>query len=427
MAVKIDLEKAYDRLNWDFIKETLEDIGLPREFVNMVWHCISSSSMRVLWNGEALDEFHPSRGIRQGDPLSPYLFVLCIEKLFQMISCAVDQSLWKPIQVSRGGPKISYLAFADDVLLFAEASEGQISLIKQILNMFCRSSGQKVSEEKTRIFFSQNVDRQLKQAICNISEFQVTNDLGKYLGVPILHSRVNRRSFQFILDKVDQRLSNWKTKNLSLAGKLTLTKSVLQSMPTYVMQTAYIPRFICDEIDKKCRSFLWGDSNEGKRVHLVNWNRVCTPKDWGGLGLRSARDINQTALMKAGWNLIDGRDDLWVRTIRAKYKCGGDLVPRINRMRAGSNFWRGVCHSWNEVEKNISWRIGDGKKINCWSDVWIPSLGKLEHLIQRPLSTMERFLTVANLGDNQGGWNLRAFDDVLSAETIQKIISMTGP
>lgn len=90
MAIKIDLENAYDHLHWGFIKETLEDIGLSHKFTELVMHCMSTSRMKVLWNGEALEEFFPSRGIRQGDPLSPYLFVLCIEKLFQMISVVID-------------------------------------------------------------------------------------------------------------------------------------------------------------------------------------------------------------------------------------------------------------------------------------------------------------------------------------------------
>lgn len=258
MVIKLDLEKAYDRLNWAFIKETLVDIGLPNDFINLIWHYISTPKMRILWNGEALEEFAPARGIRQGDPISPYLFVLCIEKLFQMIALAEDHNLWRPIQVARGGPKISYLAFADDVLLFAEAREDQIILIKKILELFCRSSGQKVSEEKTRIFFSNNMDRGIQTQICSSSGFQVNNDLGKYLGVPIIHSRINRGSFQFILDKVDQRFSNWKTKMLSFAGRLTLTKSVLQSLPSYVIQSAYVPRSICDEIDKRCRNYFVG-------------------------------------------------------------------------------------------------------------------------------------------------------------------------
>lgn len=102
MAIKIDLEKAYDWLSWSFIRDILVDIGLPGGFIDLVWNCISSVRMRMLWNGEALEEFTPTRGIRQGDPLSPYLFVLCLEKLFQMIDVAIDNQFWKPIQLNRG-------------------------------------------------------------------------------------------------------------------------------------------------------------------------------------------------------------------------------------------------------------------------------------------------------------------------------------
>lgn len=91
MAIKVDLEKAYDRLNRVFIRDTLLNIGLPKNFVSLIWACISSSRMRVLWNGEALEEFSPSRGIRQGDPISLYLFVLCIERLFHLTNVAVEQ------------------------------------------------------------------------------------------------------------------------------------------------------------------------------------------------------------------------------------------------------------------------------------------------------------------------------------------------
>lgn len=239
-------------------------------FINIVMQCISTSRMRVLWNGEALEEFYPSRGIRQGDPIFPYLFVLCIEKLFQLISFNMDNGQWKPIRLARGGPLISHLAFADDVLLFAKVSEGQILLIKHVLDLFCRCSGQKISEAKTQIFFSSNVNGKLKRNIYEVAGFQATDDLGKYLGVPILHRKVNRRTFRFILDKIDQRLSTWKAKTLSFAGRVTLTKSVLQALPSYVMQSAYIPRHICDEIDNKCRRFVWGEADGERRWHTVN-------------------------------------------------------------------------------------------------------------------------------------------------------------
>lgn len=103
MAVKIDLEKAYDRLKWNFVRDTLRDIGIPEPLVSIIWQCISSSNMRVLWNGEELESFLPTRGIRQGDPLSPYLFVLCMERLSHLISAAANEGRWKPFPFSKDG------------------------------------------------------------------------------------------------------------------------------------------------------------------------------------------------------------------------------------------------------------------------------------------------------------------------------------
>lgn len=144
------------------------------------------------------------------------------------------------------------------------------------------------------------MDGSIRNSICQASGFQVTNDLGKYLGVPILHEKINRRSFQFILDKVDGRLSNWKAKTLTFVGRLTLTKSVIQAMPSYMMQSTYLPTYLCEEIDKRCRKFLWGDMEGDRHMHTVNWKKICRPKGCGGLGLRSTVHINQTSFMTAG-------------------------------------------------------------------------------------------------------------------------------
>lgn len=227
MAIKIDLEKAYERLNWEFVRNTLQDIGLPVIFIDLVWHSISSPRMRVVWNGEALEEFSPSRGTRQGDPISPYLFVLCIERLSQLIQCATDQGLWKPICLARWGPKSSHLMFADDFVLFAEATMEQVHVIKMCLNLCCTSLGQKVSNDKTWVFFSKNVHWRVWNELSDAMGFQRMDDLGKYLGVPILHKRVTKHTFGYILDKASQCLSTWKARSLSMAGRGTLVRSVL--------------------------------------------------------------------------------------------------------------------------------------------------------------------------------------------------------
>lgn len=427
MAVKIDLEKAYDRLNWEFIRDTLQDIGLPEGFINLTWECISSVRMRVLWNGEALEEFLPSRGVRQGDPLSPYLFVLCIERLFHLVNVAVEQKLWSPIQLSRGGPKLSHLAFADDLMLFAEASLDQADIMKTILGLFCESSGQKVSMEKTRIFFSKNVSREKKNELSDACGFQCTEDLGKYLGAPLIHHRSGRNSYQFILDKVNQRLSNWKTKQLSMAGRVTLAKSVLQALPSYVMQSACLPRALCDEIDRKCRNFIWGDSESQRHIHLASWSSICIPKKNGGLGLRTARDINTTFMMKAGWSLCSRKSDMWVKIIRSKYKCGTELVPRINTSRQGSNLWRGICKNWNHVNANLVWRVGNGESVNFWTDPWIPNYGCLIDVAQVPISQIEGRVKINQFVTVSGQWDVGRFINSIPGQIVERIKCITPP
>ena len=125
--------------------------------------CVTNPGMSLLFNGEKTDSFMPARGLRQGDPLSPYLFVLCLERLCHQIEVAVGRKEWKPIGLSQRGPKLSHVCFADDLILFAEASVAQVRVIRKVLETFCLASGQKVSLEKSKIFFSSNVSRDMER------------------------------------------------------------------------------------------------------------------------------------------------------------------------------------------------------------------------------------------------------------------------
>lgn len=135
---------------------------------------------------------------------------------------------------------------------------------------------------------------------------------------------------------------------LSFAGRVTLTRSVIQALPSYVMQSAYIPRVICDEIDKRCRKFIWGDTDNHRNIHMVSWSNIRKPKSCGDLGLREARLINQTSMMRINWDLTMKRDDLWVQVVWSKYGCGNDTLPNINLTKAGSNLWKGICNAWED-------------------------------------------------------------------------------
>lgn len=261
MAIKVDLKKAYDRLSWGFIHDTLLEVAIPITLVHIIMECITTAPMNVLWNGELTDEFIPSRGIRQWDTISPYIFVLCIERLSHGICQAVNMGKWHPVRLSRNGTPLTHLFFADDLLLLAEASCEQAKILTSVLDTYCDSSGPRVSKAKTQTFFSNNVKSDETKMIGNILGFSITNDLGKYLGMPLLHSRVTKKTYQSITDKVEKRLSGWNASHLSLVRRITLAQSVVQSIPIYALQTVNLPVSIKAKIDNTCKKFIWGGAN----------------------------------------------------------------------------------------------------------------------------------------------------------------------
>lgn len=136
--------------------------------------CIESNALQILWNCELAGTVNPTRGIIQGDLLSPYLFVVCIKRLSHLINDYIVEGSWKQDLISRGGPLLSRFFFADDVVLFAEASLDQISVIKSYLDRFCGLSMQRVSFEKSRISFSSNVPMALADQISSIVSIPIT-------------------------------------------------------------------------------------------------------------------------------------------------------------------------------------------------------------------------------------------------------------
>lgn len=162
------------------------------------------------------------------------------------------------MKLSKGGPAITHLFFVDDLLLFGEASVDQMKVMMKCLDNFCSSSGQKMSKEKSRILISDNVNHQEATIISRVARIRLTSDLGKYLGVPLLHKTPTRATYNFILEKSQRKLSAWKASTLSLAGRITLAKSVVAALPTYSMQTMLMPKGVCEKLDQLQRNFIWG-------------------------------------------------------------------------------------------------------------------------------------------------------------------------
>lgn len=204
------------------------------------------------------------------------------------------------------------------------------------------ASGQKVSHSKSRIFFSSNVSSLQRSDICDKLHIKSTDDLGMYLGMPTLTSRVTKETFRHICEKIDRRLSGWKTKYLSLAGRITLTKSTLSTISYFSMQTAKLPRSTCDEIDKKARRFIWGGDEDRRGTHLLAWETLQRPKEQGGLAISSARQANAAFLTKLGWRVLTEPDALWSRVLRHKYCKGRCDIDMFVPKQGSSNVWNGI-------------------------------------------------------------------------------------
>ena len=207
----------------------------PENLIKLIMSCVTSESTSLLLNGGSLEPFLPLRGIRQGSPLSPYLFILCMEFLGHLIEEKCVAKLWTPIKASRSGPTFSHLFFANDLVLFASATPENYSIISSVLQEFCNKSGQKVSEAKSRVFFSPNVDLDQRDDLSSILGFNATTNLDKYLGFPIKHSGRQKHDFGAILDRVKKKLVGWKANMLSMAGRMVLIQASTSTIPSYVM------------------------------------------------------------------------------------------------------------------------------------------------------------------------------------------------
>ena len=171
-------------------------------------------------------------------------------------------------------------------------------MISEVLRSFCNEFGQKVSPEKSKIYFSPNVEAEVRDEMCEKLGIQATTMIGKYLGFPIKHRGVARNHLNFIVERVMNKLAGWKTQFLSFAGRSVLVKSTMVAIPNYVMQGRVLPVHLCEKLDKVNRYFLWGTTNEKRKMHIVGWNKIIQTKENGGLGIQEARAKNITLLAK---------------------------------------------------------------------------------------------------------------------------------
>jgi hypothetical protein len=346
-----------------------------------------------------------------------------MDKLTHLILHAIEQKRWKGIKAGRSGPMVSHLMFADDLLLFGEASEEQMCCVMATLQTFCNMSGQEISQDKTSVLFSKNVTRGLRNKILSISGFKETNCFGKYLGVPLIGKAPKRADYQYLLDQVSNKLASWKAKQLSFAGRVTLAKSVIEAVPIYPMMSSKIPKSCVEDIQKMQRHFIWGDTEEKKRFHAIGWDKLTVPKWKGGLGLRKLHEMNKACLLKLGWKYQQDSDEYWCCVLKGKY--GGRNSASNETRVTDSALWKNLTELNPILEKFSYWCVGDGRLIDAWSEAWIEEGLHIDQHVVIPQHL--RGLKLCDLVNNEGEWNWELISTWVPDGIQQKIAASLPP
>ena len=193
----------------------MEKMGFCEKWRSIIFECISTVSYSILVNGEPKGDIRPTRGIRQGNPLSPYLFLLCLEGLNRLLQRAAYNDKIRGFSLCKNGPKISHLFFADDSLVFCRATMSDLHEIQAILSLYERASGQKLNREKTSIFFSKAVNVERRQEILDFLGVLEVKEYEKYLGLPAVVGRNKKESLRYIKERVWNKIQGWREKLLS--------------------------------------------------------------------------------------------------------------------------------------------------------------------------------------------------------------------
>ncbi|KAM2345316.1 hypothetical protein ACFXTH_009215 [Malus domestica] len=371
MAIKLDMAKAYDRVEWVFLLSMMAKLGFAPLFCNWIKECISTASFSILVNGNPTGLVLPERGLRQGDPLSPYLFLLCTEGLSMLIRRGIERGALHGFNVSTNGTPISHLFFADDSVLFGHANVEEARGMVEVLRTYARGSGQAVNLSKSSIFFGSKTSNRVRMKIGRTMGIQCKSGFGRYLGLQSDFGHSKRVVFEEVRDRLESRLAGWAEQFLSQAGKEVLVKAVAMAMPNYAMSCFKLPIGVCRNLEKAIRNFWWRGNEQRKGVHWISWERLMKQKRVDGLGFRDIQCFNLAFLAKIGWRLIQNPGSLLATVLQEKYY-PGKCFTEAGKGRNTSWGWKGIFDARKVLLHGLRCRVGDGADINIREDPWFP-------------------------------------------------------
>ncbi|GKA81518.1 RNA-directed DNA polymerase, eukaryota [Tanacetum coccineum] len=371
LIFKVDFAKAYDSVRWDYLLDVLHAFGFGPNWCKWIRGIFSSAMASILINGSPSSEFPFFCGLKQGDPLAPYLFILIMESLHISFSRAVSDGFFKGIDI-QGSTSISHLFYADDAVFIGEWSEANLVNLVRILKCFYLASGLKINLIKSQLL-GVGVPRYIVHQGASLVGCAVLQTPFKYLGISVGNQMSRKSAWENTIQKLHSRLSKWKVKTLSVGGRLTLLKSVLGSSPLYNMSIYKVPKGVLHDMESIRSKFFNGADLSERKITWVAWDRVLASKKNGGLGVSSFHALNRALLLKWVWRFISQDGSIWSRVIRAIYGTSIDL----HSTKYTSNW----CSILREVQvlsskgfdfvSRCKKRVGNGCNTRFWLDIWV--------------------------------------------------------
>eukprot|EP00253_Pinus_taeda_P008825 PITA_08825 len=369
VVLKIDLSKAYDRINWLYLRMLLTHLGFSYTFISWIMGCMTNVSFDVLLNGSASTFFSSQRGLRQGCPLSPLLFLLVAEGFSRLVHNARRTNKVKGIEVAIN-LFITHLLFVDDILIFSNGSHEELKEYKNAIDLFMKATGMQLNCGKSQACVA-GYNRRDYINLANLFPFQIhpLSSPFKYLGFWLKPDTYKKEDWSWLIAKIEARISHWSFRWLSRAGRLTLLKSVLMAIPVYWAALTWIPKGILEKIRRLCCRFLWDGAKEKTILPWVAWDKIARPKAWGGMGRKY---IDPCPL------------EDWIRTPGKSSK-------------QSSVFWKATVAGFSIIEQGLAWKVGDGQNVRIGRDPWVGcndlyalSQGLLDQLDNRGIYTLNQ-------------------------------------
>nr|XP_025679104.1 uncharacterized protein LOC112779059 [Arachis hypogaea] len=324
IAIKLDMNKAYDRLEWNFLQRVMEKFGFSKDWVRLMMSCVKSASYRFKINGNLSTKIIPQRGLRQGDFLSRYLFILAAESFTILMDKARKENLISGIRLAPTAP---------------------VSIQRRV-----------------------NIEE--------ITGMASWDDPERYLGLPARWGRSKNKALEWIQEKMLDKMQGWKEKLLNQVRKEVLIKAVIQAIPVYAMNIIKFSKSFCKRIEAPIARFWWRSNGKERSIHWKSWVKMTRSKINGGLGFKDLECQNIAHLGKQAWRLLKEEDVIWVRTLKAIY------YPNYSLWEAGvgrnaSWIWKSLLEGRDFLRRKGSWSIGNGAEVDIWEDNWAVGIGKL--------------------------------------------------